>query len=116
VAFDLQYLYPKGFNQMPVYVYEILQADGTAGKQFEVHQSISEPALIHDPETGQPVRRVLCPPFICSRHTAGATRSKLDNKRLEKAGFTKYEKDRLTGTYHRVAGSNGPASFSKPPE
>lgn len=99
---------------MPVYVYEILNDKGVPEKRFECFQPISAPALTTDPETGQPVRRVLCAPFISSRYTERQTRDRLDNKRIEKAGFTKYEKDKSTGTYHRVAGKSGPQSFKKP--
>ena len=99
---------------MPTYVYEVLQADGSPGPRFERIEPISDPPLTRDPLSGLPVRRVFSPPHIACRHTPGKSKALLDNQRLEKAGFTKYEKDRLTGEYHRVAGSNGPASFRKP--
>ncbi|MGA3172406.1 MAG: zinc ribbon domain-containing protein [Chthoniobacteraceae bacterium] len=41
---------------MPTYVYETL---GAKKRQFEVRQSMKDPALTHDPETGEPVRRVI---------------------------------------------------------
>jgi len=41
---------------MPTYVYETL---GTKKRQFEVRQSMNDPALTHDPETGESVRRVI---------------------------------------------------------
>jgi predicted nucleic acid-binding Zn ribbon protein len=45
---------------MPTYVYETIPADSSdAPRRFELRQSMSEDALTHDPETGQPVRRVL---------------------------------------------------------
>lgn len=94
---------------MPIYVYETIDS----GEQFEVHQSMRDPALSRHPETGQPVRRVILPPNLGLKHTAGKEKKLLDNKQIEKAGFTKYERDKLTGTYHRVAGNQGPKSFSK---
>lgn len=42
---------------MPVYVYRNL----TTGATFEVEQRITEPALDRDPNTGDPVRRVIQP-------------------------------------------------------
>ncbi len=42
---------------MPVYVYRNL----TTGETFELQQRITEDALTHDPETGDPVRRVIQP-------------------------------------------------------
>jgi predicted nucleic acid-binding Zn ribbon protein len=42
---------------MPVYVYET--TDDAEPKRFEIRQSMKEPALAVDPETGRPVRRVI---------------------------------------------------------
>lgn len=42
---------------MPVYVYETTD-DGPA-RAFELYQSIKDKALVVDPETGRPVRRVI---------------------------------------------------------
>ncbi len=41
---------------MPTYVYE---TQGAKKRQFEVRQSMNDAALTHDPETGEPVRRVI---------------------------------------------------------
>jgi hypothetical protein len=45
---------------MPTYVYEIIAPDahGECG-QFEVFQRMMDPPLTHDPDSGQPVRRVI---------------------------------------------------------
>jgi len=99
---------------MPIYVYEIIHEDGSAGERFEIQQSMKDPALERHPETGERVRRVFLPPNLASRYTPGQTKSKLENKRLEKAGFTKYEKDKVSGKYHRVAGNAGPAEIRRP--
>jgi len=94
---------------MPIYVYEGIKS----GERFEVAQSMREHALKLHPETGEPVRRVILPPNLGLKHTPGRESKMLDNKNVEKAGFTKYERDKITGTYHRVAGKEGPASFHK---
>jgi predicted nucleic acid-binding Zn ribbon protein len=45
---------------MTTYVYETIpQKPGAKSRRFEVRQSMSEPALTHDPATGEPVRRVI---------------------------------------------------------
>lgn len=44
---------------MPLYVYR--RPDGTT---FELEQKISEEALTHDPQSGEPVERVLFPPAV----------------------------------------------------
>lgn len=61
-------------------------------------------ALSVHPVTGQPIRRVYLPPRLATKYTPGSTAKKLDNKNVEKAGFVKYERDKLTGSYHKVAG------------
>ena len=104
--------YPPSQTDMPVYVYETLNdAGASTGERFEVVQPMSEAALTEHPQTGQPVRRVYLPPNLGLKHSPGKTASKLDNKNVEKAGFTKYERDKLTGKYNRVAGNNGPAAL-----
>lgn len=45
---------------MPTYLYQTLPtAPGVAPRRFEVRQSISEPALTSDPDTGEPCERVI---------------------------------------------------------
>lgn len=99
---------------MPIYVYELIQPDGTGGERFEIQQSMKDEALTQHPETGEPVRRVFLPPNLATRYTPGQTKDKLDNNRVAKSGFTKYEKDKLTGKYHKVAGDKGPDVLNRP--
>ncbi|NBD37571.1 MAG: FmdB family transcriptional regulator [Verrucomicrobia bacterium] len=99
---------------MPTYVYEIIGAGGEAGKRFEWIQSMRDAPLTRHPETGEPVRRVLQAPNLASRYSERQTKARLDNRQVEKAGFTKYEKDKLTGRYHRVAGRQGPSTIERP--
>jgi predicted nucleic acid-binding Zn ribbon protein len=45
---------------MATYVYETIPASqGQPTRTFEIRQSMKEAALTHDPETGEPVRRVI---------------------------------------------------------
>ncbi len=67
---------------------------------------MSEDSLKIHPETGIKVVKVMVPPNIGIKHTTGSVEKKLENKNVEKAGFTKYVKDKLTGDYHKVAGKN----------
>ncbi len=41
---------------MPTYTYETLSP---TPRRFDLRQSFSDPPLEHDPETGEPVRRVI---------------------------------------------------------
>jgi len=45
---------------MTTYVYETIpQKKGQRPKRYEIRQSITEDALTHHPETGEPIRRVV---------------------------------------------------------
>lgn len=99
---------------MPIYVYEVIEPEGGGGERFEIQQSMSAAPLTAHPVSGAPVRRIPQVPNLGTKHTPGGTKSRLENKNVERAGFTKYERDKLTGTYHRVAGKNGPETFRRP--
>ncbi len=97
---------------MPIYIYEIILPDGSAGPQFEHVQRITDPPLTSHPETGEPVRRVIQPPFIGGTWSDSAmTRSMQDNRKLERLGFTKYVKSG-DGVYEKRAGK-GPNVISR---
>ena len=96
---------------MPTYVYEVVTDDDTPGERFEVVQSIKDEPLKVHPESGQPVRRVIQPPYIpgpMSDHVAKRTVG--DNKRLGELGLTKYVKAG-DGNYEKAAGK-GPNVIS----
>jgi len=45
---------------MPTYVYETIPDDSTQKpRRFEVFQRMSDAALTHDPESGEPVRKII---------------------------------------------------------
>ncbi|MGB0370146.1 MAG: FmdB family zinc ribbon protein [Opitutales bacterium] len=102
---------------MPIYQYQVINDDGSGGLIFEIEQRMTDPALTEHPITQKPVKRVYSAPNLATRYTPGSTKNKLENSNVEKHGFTKYERDKLTGTYHKVAGSdrNAPETFKKPP-
>jgi putative FmdB family regulatory protein len=69
---------------MPIYEYR--RQDGTT---FEVMQKMSDPALTHDPETGEPVERVFTPVAIHFKgkgfhNTDYGTRKRNQEKAAEK--------------------------------
>ena len=89
---------------MPLYVYEVVTNDDSPGEQFEVFQSMAEPPLMKHPQTGLPVRRVLCAPAIGGKWSDSAmSRSVSDDKKLDRLGFTKYVKSG-DGVYEKRAG------------
>lgn len=97
---------------MPTYVYEVVGDSAQAGERFEVVQAMKDEPLTQHPETGEPVRRVIQPPYIpgfSSDHAA--RRSANDNKRLGELGFTKYVKAG-DGHYEKAAGK-GPDVISR---
>ena len=69
---------------MPIYEYR--RPDGST---FEVMQKMSDPALTHDPETGEPVERVFTPVAIHFKgkgfhNTDYGTRKRNQEKQAEK--------------------------------
>lgn len=83
---------------MPLYVYQVID-DAGQGEVFEVLQGMNEPPLTHHPDTGQPVRRLLAAPNPIVKSGSG----NLSDNRLERLGFTKYEKAG-DGKYQKTAG------------
>ena len=95
---------------MPTYVYETVDENNEDLIRFEVFQKLCDPALTHHPDSGVPVRRIICAPAVVSRlHSKDIAK---DSKRLSQLGFTKYEKTG-DGKYERTAGTAGPKSFDK---
>jgi hypothetical protein len=98
---------------VPTYVYGVIlsEDDDTVGETFEVEQGIKDPPLTHHPETGEPVRRVLCAPFVAGNWSPLKAKRMLSDGNLEKKGFTKYVKN-SNGQYEKKAGK-GPDMISK---
>ena len=79
---------------------------------FEVIQPISAEPLTEHPETGEPVRRIIQPPYIGGTWSESSmNKSVNDDKKLDRLGFTKYVKSG-DGTYEKRAGK-GPDVISK---
>jgi len=98
---------------MPTYVYEILTPEGEGtGEYFEIVHSMKDAPLKKHPETGAPVRLSPQKPAIAGEMSDLKAPGKLSNKRLDKLGFTKYERQ-SDGTYERKAGKMGPRHLSK---
>ena len=97
---------------MPIYVYEVINPDGTPGATFEHLQRFAdEPFSVH-PQTGEPVRRVIQPPFIGGSWSEGAMKKSVsDDKKLDRLGFTKYVKAG-DGVYEKRAGK-GPQTITR---
>ena len=88
---------------MPMYVYQVIEADGSEGEIFEVLQGMNDKPLTHHPETGQPVRRLLGLPNVAGKMSESAMKTNLSASNLERHGFTQYKKSGK-GTYEKTAG------------
>lgn len=95
---------------MPVYVYKVIEPDGSDGERFEVIQKMADEPLTVHPENGKPVQRVITSANIPGNWTDHATNQKLTNSNLDRLGFTKYEKAG-DGFYEKKAG-DGPDLIS----
>jgi len=91
---------------MPLYVYKEILPDGSDGETFECIQKMSDASLQTHPKTGNPVRKVFHAPNVTSRYSEGSTKNRLSDQNVEKHGFTRYEKDKITGRYHKTAGKD----------
>jgi predicted nucleic acid-binding Zn ribbon protein len=85
---------------MPLYVYQVIEPDGSDGEVFEVMQRMNEEPLSKHPESGKPVRKLIAAPNAVTHYGAG----NLSNDRLARLGFTKYERGG-DGKYEKTAGS-----------
>ena len=85
---------------MPLYVYQVIEPDGSEGEVFEVMQKMADPILTVHPESGKPVQKLLAAPNTVTRYAAG----NMSNENLGRLGFTKYEKAG-GGHYEKKAGS-----------
>lgn len=95
---------------MPLYEYAVVNPDGSHGRTFEVLQHLGESPLKSDPETGEPVERLISAASV-PRPPADRIKGDISNKNLERQGFTKYQKSK-TGTYEKVLG-DGPDLIRK---
>jgi predicted nucleic acid-binding Zn ribbon protein len=93
---------------MPIYRYQVISDDPAERHVFEVMQRISDAALTHHPDTGQPVRRIITAPGTVRMGKGDV----LSSNNLSKNGFTKYERTG-DGTYTRTAGTQGPKTIRK---
>ncbi len=93
---------------MPIYVYELADADSP--ERFEFFQKMSDPPLTEHPETGQPIRRVVTAPHVATKYSPQSTKKLLSDKNLDRLGFTKYVK-KDGGGYEKTIG-RGPENLS----
>ena len=91
---------------MPLYVYEVLNDDGSVAETFEIIQKITDEPLITHPVTGQSVRLTMQAPYVAKKTFGELPKSDLSDRNLEKLGFTKYKKS-SKGGYDKVVG-DGP--------
>ena len=93
---------------MPTYVYGVILSeddDEAVGEVFEVEQSIHDAALTKHPETGEPVRRLICAPFIAGTWSPLRAKQLLSDKNLAKRGLTKYVR---TSSGYEKTSAKGP--------
>ncbi len=95
---------------MPIYVYEVVLADGEVGEVFEVIQKMSDAPLTKHPTTGQPVRRVIQPPNIAGQWSEAGARQQLSDSNVEAHGLTKYV--RAGDGYYEKRAGKGPNVIS----
>ena len=96
---------------MPIYLYQEILPGGAKGEIVEMEHGMADPPPRSHPVSGHPLRRLYTAPSLGIRHTEGRSKKLTSDSSLEKAGFTKYVRDKGTGEYHRTVGKEGPAQF-----
>ena len=92
----------------PLYTYRVIAQDGS-GEIFEVEQATNAPPINEHPLTGQTVERVYDEaPTLSLRHSENRDSQILSPDNLTKHGFSRYERDPTTGSYHKSSGKSGP--------
>lgn len=89
---------------MPLYLYQVVEADGRLGEVIELTHSMKEAPLQRDPTTGKQLRRIYEAPGLGIKHTPGRTKNLLADKNLAQKGFRKYVKD--GDCYHCTTGND----------
>ena len=89
---------------MPMYVYQVVEADGSDGEVFEVLQNMSEASLTEQPGTGKKVKRIMSAPRLASKFGVPGAKADLSPRRLGELGFTQYKKAG-DGFYEKTVGS-----------
>lgn len=95
---------------MPAYSYQVVHADGTEGEVFEHMHRMDDDPLTEHPETGEKVVRVFRAPHIGGPSHERAQKKQMDDKNLDRLGFTKYVRNGR-GHYEKRAGK-GPDNIS----
>ena len=79
---------------MPLYEYEVVLPDGTAGEVFEVLQPMSDPPLTEHPESGEPVRRVFGMPNTPRTWTASHAEERHERQEPRADGIDQVREER----------------------
>ncbi|MDR2512746.1 MAG: hypothetical protein LBD01_02980 [Puniceicoccales bacterium] len=91
---------------MPVFVYQVLNDDGSEAEIVEIEQRAGAPQLGKHPLSGKTLRRIFQAVNIAGQHNERQMRQQLaDEANLARHGFARYEKDLHTGHYHKTAGN-----------
>ena len=70
-------------------------------------QKLSDPALTHHPESGEPVRKVIVAPQV----QTSSDSQRFSKSNLERLGFTRFER-KGSGYFEKTAGKGGPDALS----
>ena len=98
---------------MPIFVYEVLENGKPTGEELEIDQATGDNPLSLHPFTRQKIRRKLNIPNVNVEYTSQKEKKISDPNYISSKGFSKYEKDKISGNYYKIAGSAGPDEIIK---
>ncbi|MGF1531733.1 MAG: hypothetical protein ACFCU4_10300 [Puniceicoccaceae bacterium] len=96
---------------MPIFRYAVFDEGGNQVEVYEADQKIGDLPLERHPITGERMERLFDPPNLNVRYPEKTLKTKLEPENLEKKGFTKYLRDPLNGTFHKVNRGQGPETI-----
>lgn len=94
---------------MPIYTYEVLDEAGEVVEIYEAEQKPKDAPLATHPVTGEVMRKVFTPPRINTVYSDWGKH--LEKGNLTEHGFTRYERDKLTGRYNKTNEGRGPSEI-----
>jgi hypothetical protein len=97
---------------MPVYQYKVVDAK-RGDEIIEIDQEVGAKELRVHPITGETIKKIITPTSLILNHSSTSEKATLEKGKLEKNGFTVFQKDTLNPLkYNRTAGNQGPEEIN----
>ena len=97
---------------MPVYQYKVVDSK-IEDEIIEIEQEIGAKELQIHPITGETIKKIITATSLTLGHSSTKEKATLEKGKLEKNGFTVFQKDNSNPLkYNRTAGNQGPEEIN----